>query len=229
MNSLKTILCILFALTSSIALGMEQDNSKKRKADQISIDPSEVVLSKPQVTEYMRNIYYQGAVIGYFTILDDMVFSITSKDSNSALRNYLTERFRKQLITEGYSIDIDKPLTAATCPSKITPSNLSLGAYRALNADQHCFYQGKVIGQITYTNNPFDGSRSVLTFNMHEPIRNQGFGTICMQHFIAQSKEEKITSLNVESVWQAVPFYRRLGFIIQSEEILPPMRLDLQK
>lgn len=229
MKNLKTILCVLFALASSIAHGMEQDNSKKRKADQISIEPSEVVLSKPIASEYMREIYYQGAVIGYFTILDDTVFTITLKKSDSALEDYLTEHFHNQFITEGYSIDIDKPSTRATCPSTITPDELSLGSYSALNADQNCLYQGKIIGQIAYTNDPCNGSRSVLTFNIHESMRNQGLGTLCMQRFINQAKEEKIRHLHVESVCQAIAFYERLGFIQLSFDDQPSMRLDLEK
>ncbi len=126
--------------------------------------------------------------------------------------------------------------TFAMDSDKSSQWKCSLGEEKQLPANTHKQYllaNDQSVGFIeyfTHTNN----CRYIANVTIFEKFRNKGIGSACMRLFIAKTKAEGFTRIQLFPLKDAQTFYDRLGFMPHTEidsfnQSFNEMILDLEK
>ena len=100
---------------------------------------------------------------------------------------------------------------------------------------QYFLLHGQRVGSIDYLTRASDNNcRYIANVTIFKEFRNKGIGSACMRLFIAKTKAEGFTRIQLFPLKDAQTFYDRLGFMPHTEidsfnQSFNEMILDLEK
>ena len=167
---------------------------------------------------FKRQVFYNNAPIGkaFDTNRDDgsreIEVVLYKEYKNKSIEPYLEELLQR-------NVNQAKLTNLKAAIHDINPNNLTLGNRLVDSSAIGVLKNGKSIVQVSYADNQDKDSdpvtRVILTVRAEEAFRGQGCGTYLMKSFIEKTRNDNISSIELESAPDAIGFYERLGFIRQ--------------